>query len=154
MPEQNSAAEGALRAVVREVLRELLPVNGGGVPPAQQRLAAGRVPTPGVARVEEVRIGSDAELAAFVARLVALCEEEAGRAALREGRHRFRLARPAGQGAAPGPARRVEKCVLSETRLVELGCAGGELVLDKGVVVTPLARDKARELGIRLTRSE
>jgi hypothetical protein len=55
-----------------------------------------------------------------------------------------------------GPERhgeeRMDRGVLSESKVVGLARSGRRIVLGKRVVVTPLARDKARQLGVKLER--
>ena len=150
----------ALRALVREILRDL-------VPTARARTAATERPAAGSSapRVESVSISSDVELQAFVRRLLDLSADPGGREALRSGRHGFRLAdRGAGAPAAAKPAtpetegperhgeERMDRGVLSESKVVGLARSGRRIVLGKRVVVTPLARDKARQLGVKLER--
>ncbi len=166
----------ALRVLVREMLRDL-------VPAARTQAAADALPTSGSdaprpkprPKVESVSISSDAELQAFVRRLLDLSAEPGGREALRGGRHGFRLTNDGGGGggggggapepAAPKPAapkiaggpeqrgeERIGSGVLSETKVIGLARSGRRIVLGKRVVVTPLARDKARQLGVKLER--
>ena len=147
----------ALRSLVREVLRDLVPAARGHKPATETR-----PPETGAPRIEEVSVADDAELQALVRRLVELCADPAARAALRTGRHGFRLAngsaRRAGNGRAEtGPARsagaqRIDSGVLSESKVIALARAGRTIVVGKRVAVTPLARDKARQLGFKLER--
>ena len=117
-----------LRLMVREVLRETLsqrqPVPSGGV--------------------ETVRIANDQDLAAFVARLI----EPATLEGLRSGRLRFTLGNPASSAAATATAL---TGVITEQKLEQLK-GTGTLVLAAGAVLTPLARDKARRLGLTIER--
>ena len=88
-PEPDMTELEELRALVREVIRDVLP-NGLPV-------------------TETVNLSTDEDLAAFVTRLLDLDPDQ--REELRSGRKRFRLgaaARPvaAGSGTAPGPATR------------------------------------------------
>lgn len=138
----------ALRALVREVLREV-------VPSTRTQPAA---PAAESSKVESVSISNDGELQAFVRRLLDLSADPGGREALRSGRHGFRLA---GGSAAPAPApagperhreERMDRGVLSESKVIGLARSGRRIVLGKRVVVTPLARDKARQLGVKLER--
>jgi hypothetical protein len=149
----------ALRALVREVLRDLVP-KARGQGPATPGAPANATEAP---RVESVSISSDAELRSFVRRLLDLSADPGGREALRSGRHDFRLANGggascAGNGAEPvgGPERnyeeRIDRGVLSESKVIGLARSGRRIVLGKRVVVTPLARDKARQLGVKLER--
>ncbi len=144
-----------LRALVREILRELVS-SGTGAPP----------------RVEQVSISDDAALAAFVRRLLELFDDPATREDIRAGRHVFRLkeapaVRPAApstsaparaaprRAASPEPApmpERIDAGVLSEAKVIAIAASRDRVVLGKRVAVTPLARDKARELGLKLER--
>jgi hypothetical protein len=157
-----------LRAVVRAVLRDVLPAA------ALEERAGGRAapleraePSP-----ETVALGSDAELQAFVSHVAALCEDPRVRADLRAGRRPFRLAGarggatlPAGAapanasraGAAPlapvgGSVVRVEHGAVTERTVVRAAADGCRLVLGRRAVLTPLARDKARVLGVRIEK--
>lgn len=149
----------ALRRLVREILREAIPagVRSAAKTPARRptsRAASAR-------REESVAIGSDAELQTFVVRLLRLFEDPAGREALRSGRHVFRLGQAArgdrrggngGVQSAEGGAGHLDKGVLSEAKLISLAKTGKRITLGKGVTVTPLAKDKARQLGVKLER--
>jgi hypothetical protein len=115
-----------LRHMVREVLREAMAQRG----------------QPSGSAVEPVRISNDHELAAFVARLI----EPAVLEKVRAGRLRFTL------GAAPAPATATALTgVITEQKIDHLKGAG-TLVLAPGAVLTPLARDKARRLGLTIER--
>lgn len=149
----------ALRALVREMLRELVP-NGRPQSPATATANPSEAP-----HIESVSISSDAELQALVRRVLDLSADPAGREALRSGRRGFRLAPSIGapstgdpSGAAPvaeranGEVNRIDTGVLSESKVIGLARSGRRVVLGKRVVVTPLARDKARQLGVKLER--
>jgi hypothetical protein len=133
----SDAAE--LRALIREVIRDVLP-NGLPV-------------------TETVNLSTDADLASFVARLLDLSPEE--REEIRSGRKRFRLAGPAAAGAAAaGPAagaragevRRIERGAVTEAVVSQAARAGERLVLGRGAVLTPLARDRARASGVEIEK--
>ena len=144
-------SEAELRAMVREVLREAL---------SKRAVPAGQAAPP---TIESVSITSDSELAAFVRRLIQLLEDPAAGAALRSGRHSFSLA-----GGAPGApattttapavshATAAGQSVLVTGTVTEAKinkCAGAAaIVLAPGAVITPLARDRARALGLRIER--
>jgi hypothetical protein len=166
---------GVVREVVREVLEELLPrlaapvAADGPVPqvPAPPVAAVHRPsswqaadadPAPrgqGGATVEEVSIESDAELDAFVRRLLRLAENPRDRQALRAGRFRFAL-RPRAAGAAPGAAAvmRIERRAVTERVVDEAAAAGARLVLGPGAVLTPLARDRAKKLHVEIEKEK
>jgi hypothetical protein len=142
------------RKLVRELLQEALG-NGNGVPasvPPPPVAAVHRPSTwaqpagPGEVigspeRTETVRISSDADLAAFVQ----LVLDQSG--AIRAGRLRFTLG-----GSAPAGAMRVAHGAVTERTIKKAADAGARLVLGPGAVLTPLAREKARALGVDIER--
>ncbi len=156
-------SEAELRAMVRDVLREALASRKRGPGIAAPNGAAASGPKPSSAHaapgavapaVEPVAITSDADLASFVRRLTALLDDPATGAAIRAGRHRFSLiggrAAPSAPTAAPvAPAAVVLSGTVTEAKIVAHAKAG-TIVLAPGAVVTPLARDKARALGLKL----
>jgi hypothetical protein len=92
-------------------------------------------------RTETVRIAGDADLAAFVRTVLDNAD------AVRAGRLRFTL------GAASSPSvMRVAHGAVTERTIKKAADAGGRLVLGPGAVLTPLAREKARALGIDIER--
>ena len=138
-----------LRALVREVIRDVLPQ--------------------GLAVTETVNLSTDEDLAAFVKRLLDL--DPGQREELRSGRKRFRLASPqapsvpagAGQSGAgsingaeragpSAPVRRIERGAVTEAVIVAAARAGERLVLGRGAVLTPLARDRARASGVPIEK--
>ena len=132
-----------LRAAVRAVLRDVLPTL-----PAPT--AAGLT-----ARTEPVRVRDDSDLAALVARVLSLAEDPEACADLRSGRHRFVLAgsEPPGAPAAPSePTHRVDRGAVTERRVAAAAAAGARLVVGPRAVLTPLARDKARALGVAVEK--
>jgi hypothetical protein len=155
-----------VRAVIREVLAELLPGtlaaaggNGAGPARAQPGMTQPGMAQPGLPypvsedaqSVETVSLRTDADLGAFVRRLLHLFENPKHRDALRSGRLRFRLAPAALPGSAQ-PARRVEKGAVTEAMVAEAARAGARLVLGRRAVLTPLARDRARAAGVEIER--
>jgi hypothetical protein len=193
-----------LRALVREVIRDVLPDG---------------LPVNGLPVTETVYLSTDEDLAAFVARLLDLDPGE--REDLQTGRKRFRLARgndgtaatagrngtsaaldpaallnrpaldpavlpnrpapaqaaaadaaalpnrpaptqaaallirpaPAQAAAAGGaPVRRVESGAVTEALVKQAARAGERLVLGRGAVLTPLARDRARASGVEIVK--
>jgi hypothetical protein len=142
-----------LRALVREVIRDVLP---SGFP--------GSLPV-----TETVNLSTDEDLAAFVKRLLDL--DPGQREELRSGRKRFRLASPqvpsvpagagqAGAGHSNGaeragpsaPVRRIERGAVTEAVIAAAARAGERLVLGRGAVLTPLARDRARATGVQIEK--
>jgi len=164
----------AVRAVIREVLAELLPTAAPPAPahapvaqPAPGLPVQAPQPVPGHAgpaqpglaypvsenaqSVETVSLRSDADLDAFVRRLLHLFENPKHRDALRSGRLRFRVAPAAVPGSAQ-PAHRVDKGAVTEAMVAGAAKDGARLVLGRRAVLTPLARDRARAAGVEIER--
>ncbi|MHB1596088.1 MAG: hypothetical protein ACYCU3_18150, partial [Streptosporangiaceae bacterium] len=123
--------------------------SGGSAGPAQPGLA--HSVREQVDSAETVTLRTDADLDAFVRRLLHMFENPMHREALRTGRLRFRLA----AGSAPGsprPAHRVDKGAVTEAVVREAARAGARLVLGRRAVLTPLARDRARAAGVEIER--
>ena len=105
---------------------------------------------------EPVRITTDQDLASFVRLLIQRLDDPATGPAIRSGRHRFTLAvtkssvvaAPAAPGTG-GPA--VLSGTVTEAK-VERNAKAGTLILAPGAVMTPLARDRARALGLKIER--
>ena len=57
-----------------------------------------------------------------------------------------------------GPVRngthRIDKGLLTETMVVEIGRSNSRIIVGKTVAVTPLARDKAREVKLEIVRDK
>ncbi len=152
-----------LRALVREVIRDVLPK--------------------GLPGTETVNLSTDEDLAAFVRRLLDLDPDQ--REELRSGQKRFRLAtppsvaplppsrrgraaQPAGPRLAPAQAGtavtaangtrrtndgvRIERGAVTEAMINQAAQAGERLVLGRGAVLTPLARDRARTSGVPIEK--
>src|ERR1700760_2571337 len=103
---------GGVRALGREGLAGPLPGRGpslgAGPPGAPAQDGPVFTPRDGVRDVETVSLRTDAELAAFVTRLLHLFENPKHRGELQAGRLRFRLA-PAGVAGTARPTHRIEK---------------------------------------------
>jgi hypothetical protein len=127
-----------LRAAVRAVLRDVLPA---AVLDAARTASSA---TDG----EEVAMRTDADLDGFVRRLAALCADPKRRAALQQGRHGFRLATASELSSVAGDVVRIDRGAVTERTVSRAAAQGARLVLGKGAVLTPLARDKARSLGV------
>src|SRR6266851_4227311 len=143
-----------LRALVREVLREVLPTPGAPTPGAPAPSAVGAPPPaapPQVGAVYTVSLRTDQELAAFVSRILHLFENPKHRDDLRAGRLRFRLAASGPAGSAR-PAHRIEKGAVTEAAVRDAARAGARLVLGRRAVLTPLARDRARAAGVEIEK--
>jgi hypothetical protein len=95
----------------------------------------------GAARTETVRIAGDADLAAFVRTVLDNAD------AIRQGRLRFTLGSARSAGVF-----RIDRGAVTERTIKQAADAGGRLVLGPRAVLTPLAREKARALGIDIER--
>lgn len=131
----------------------LLPVRPGVPAPAgpDRPAPAGRGrPAPAdEAGSWTVRISTDEELHQFVLRVLRLADNAKLRRDLISGRVRFRLA----SGAARGHAEhRVDKGAVTERVVAAAAQAGARLVLGRRAVLTPLAKDRARALGVAISR--
>lgn len=126
----------ALRALVREVLLDVLPGLVGGTAP----------------RLELVRVRDDDDLAAFARRVLDAADD------VRAGRVVFALAdEPPSAASAPSAAaapagHHVERGAVTERHVRAAEAAGRRLVLGPRAVLTPLARDRARAKGVEIVR--
>jgi hypothetical protein len=150
-----------LRDLVREVLRDALPevVAGAGAGPGSPGAAEAAT----VAEAAEVvPVGTDAELAALVRRVATECADPQRREALAAGRVRFALDRAVRTSAGPSVASygqvepeavlRVERGAVTERQVRDAARRGVSIVAARGVVVTPLARDRARTSGVDIEK--
>ena len=119
----------------------------------------------------EIAVASDSDLNTF-AQQVALCALERDLlGAIASNRVRFRLAGGGGPRAAPaekaaaekaapgaaspakdGDAYHWEQGLLSETKITEIARSHAKLVLGRQALLTPLAWDRARSLGLQVVR--
>jgi hypothetical protein len=135
-----------LRALVREVIRDVLPK--------------------GLPVTETVNLSTDQDLAVFVNRLLDL--DPGQREELKSGRKRFRMPEISSVSPAPSvvagaangaeragestPVRRIERGAVTEAMVTAAALAGERLVLGRGAVLTPLARDRARASGVPIEK--
>jgi hypothetical protein len=127
----NAEISQELRGLVRDVLRETLAKRAA---PAQG--------------VEAVDVSTDAALQAFVARLASPGVIEAVRA----GKLRFTLGHAKSAQMPVAVSGAALEGVINERRVESLAGAG-TLKLGPTAVLTPLARDRARKLGLKIERS-
>ena len=154
MSADKSIDREAIRAMVRQVLRDALPeavrekIAAQAADAAAPKKKADARADSDASKIEDVSITTDAELAAFVRRVIEQRE------AIQAGRLKFRLkrARKSTEPAPQGGSERVDKGIVTEKKVMAAARAGKRLVVGKGVVLTPLARDKARQLGVEIER--
>ena len=150
---------GELRRLVAQIVRETVAgiatqefASMGRSGPGQQPAAPSVQPTgpitaAGRTRTEQVRITGDSDLQQFAFRLLALFESPKTREDIRAGRLRFQLAGGVAS-AASGAVERIESGAVTERRVAAAAASGASLLLGKAAVLTPLAREKARALGV------
>ena len=107
--------------------------------------------------VERVDLRSDADLDVFVQTLARRLENPRNRTAILSGKVRFQLAgAPAAPAASasPAPTIRVEAGAVTERAVKDAARAGARLVLSSRAVLTPMARDRARSLGVEVEKEK
>ena len=145
-----------IRQLVRDALRELLPADkanpetSGGALLSRLRSA---LLDPRSARVE-VTLDTASDLKTFARDLLQAPEDI--KTGILSVKIELGLAARGG-GVAPAPATRknqhqISKGVVTEIMVAEIGKTNDRLVIGKGVVVTPLARDRAREVKLEIVR--
>ncbi|HKQ96010.1 MAG TPA: hypothetical protein VJS40_10420 [Aestuariivirgaceae bacterium] len=148
-----------LRNLVRAVLRSTL--QDGGVSPAAppsntiERIRAALLPG------ASGQVSVTGDLTSFARDMVAAAAHEDIKAAIMSGRVVFAQAggdgppsRSISDNPVAGGMPRIAEGILNEHRIMEIGKSHARVVIGPEVVVTPLARDKARELKLELVRSK
>ena len=114
---------------------------------------------------ERVAIANDADLIGFARRVLSLAGDPAKAKEIAAGRYPFRLDRQAATPASAAPTPRaapatpsaaqshcIDSGVVTESTLNKLPRGLSQLLLGPGVTVTPLAKDRARALGLTFER--
>jgi hypothetical protein len=152
-----------LRRLVREVLKQALQERQPGAagpptaPPSNMIERMRQAAVPGGTGVVDV----DGDLNRFARECIQAAAHEDLKAAIMTGKLTFRQAHAAAS-PAPRPDRAptagasfsVNNGILNEVRIEEIGRQCARIVLGPDVVVTPLARDRARELKLELIRTK
>ncbi len=103
--------------------------------------------------VELIQLRGDDDLNAFVRSIAARLDDPAERTAILSGRRRFRLGGlPGSAPTQSGGVMRIEKGAVTERIVREAAEAGARLVLSPRAVITPMARDRARSLGVQIEK--
>lgn len=136
----------ALRALVREALRDALPGIAADL-------------RAGDADVRWVELRGDDDLARLVAEVVRIADDPQDGPRLRDGRLRFRLRTPSAPATPAQPERseqrieqRIDKGAVTERHVRAAEASGTRLVLGPAAVLTPMARDRARTAGVEIVR--
>ena len=144
------------RTLIRELVKSVI----------AEEVAAIRKPkaAPGSAAAEErIAIANDADLIGFARRVLSLAGDPAKAKEIAAGRYPFRLDRATQASAVPAPraapaappaaqSHRIDSGVVTESTLNRLPRGLSQLLLGPGVTVTPLAKDRARALGLTFER--
>lgn len=118
--------------------------------PATEALPEGAV-------IERVDLRSDSDLDAFVRTLARRLEDPRTRTAILAGTLRFQLAGTSGHVGASASVPsivRVESGAVTERAVNDAARAGARLVLSSRAVLTPMARDRARSLGVEIEKEK
>lgn len=154
----------ALRALVRQALRESLPDAAGEAPATDDGLAATIRSALGRGKPAKVSVALhvDGDLDRFARGIVEACVDDEIKAAVLAGDLSFEPRQATPSAPVAKTPTQVQKTgtfemtsgVLSETRIIEISRTHNRIVVGKDVVLTPLARDKAREIKIELVRQK
>lgn len=159
-----------LRSMVHEVLLEELTAlrNANGVskaPASAQKSVAGiaetSLPVQAPAEACWVPMRAESDLALFARRVLQLAEDPRRRQAIEGGVFPFRFERSTSggprTGVNPGTSSaalesRIDRGLVNEKHINKLPPGTTILNLGKRATITPLARDKARKMGITITK--
>jgi hypothetical protein len=119
-------------------------IGDGGAPASSSPGSATSLPAATGGRVEHVSLRDDAALDAFVRVVLSRADE------IRAGMLRFTLGAPA--TSSPAGVVRVDRGAVTERIVKQAADAGARLVLAPRAVITPLARERARALGVEIER--
>jgi hypothetical protein len=133
----------------------LPPAPGSRPAPAAPAVTAATRTAPvtrsaGGGEVQAVRMETSDDLREFALHILRLADNPKRRADLLAGRLRFELTARGGEQAAP--AQRIDKGAVTERAVIAAAKAGTGLLLGRRAVLTPLAADKARALGVRIEK--
>jgi hypothetical protein len=142
-----------LRRMVREVLQEVLP-RDATAPPDTRSATTATSATSGP-DVRRVCVADDHDLADLVTQVLNLAVDPARVDDLRAGRIRFTLEKAdlSAAASAPGPIE-VERGAVTERLIQRASREQRSLLIGRRAVVTPLARDRARSLGVTIDRRD
>jgi len=148
-----SADNEMLRSLVREALRDALG-GASGASEIAKALAGNSTPIQKPAQVVElVSLSTDSDVSSFVHRILDLAADGKTLSALRQGELVFQLTEQAKtSGAATPGTTRIEKGAVTESTIRKAAESGSTVIVGRKVVVTSLARDKARDLGVTIVR--
>jgi hypothetical protein len=150
-----------LRSMVRQALNETLGAKGDA--PAETAGDLASEIRAALARGKPAKVGvavrSASDLDQFARGIVAASEDAVLKKAILAGDVRFEIAggaepKTVAKGGTRGGSFHMESGVLGETKIVELARSHSKIVVGSDVVVTPLAREKARQLKVEIARQK
>ena len=146
------------RNLIRELVKSVIAEEVAAI----RKPKAAHAPT---TAEERVAVANDADLIGFARRVLSLAGDPVKAKEIAAGRYPFRLDRPTQATAAPTPratptptapppaqSHRIDSGVVTESTLNKLPRGLAKLLLGPGVTVTPLAKDRARALGLTFER--
>jgi hypothetical protein len=141
-----SIDNNALRALVREALQDAIAAKG--------KL---ELPQSPAAVTEQISLSSNSDVFVFVQRILDMATDSATANRLRSGQIRFELAlsQPGSAAVDAGTANsalRIERGAITESMVNKAAAEGGKLIAGSAAVITPLARERARKLGVTITK--
>lgn len=153
MTEMTNLIQADLRSLVRDVLREVLPASIKNKAVEEKSTDASEISP---VNHEWVLLNTDFDVDAFVRRLAQMCEDPLQRADLANGVIRFRITPTNTAPATPESKKviRIERGAVTERHVREASREGAALLLNRTAVLTPLARDRARALGVEVEREK
>jgi len=148
----NAVPNELLRAVIREVLQDVV----------ANEVTAASATRAGVDRAEKVVIATQEDLDRAIARVLADAANPSRRRAIELGRTRFVLAdgnhaNPRASGSVPATrnvvaTERITRGAVTERHVIAAAQAGSAIVIGEKVVITPLAKERARATGVEIRR--
>jgi hypothetical protein len=141
-----SIDNNALRALVREALQDAIAAKGSL-----------QLPQSPAAVTEQISLSNNSDVFAFVQRILDMATDSATANRLRSGQIRFELATSQTGSATSEPGNshgslRIERGAITESMVNKAAAEGGKLVAGSAAVITPLARERARKLGVTITK--
>lgn len=142
-----------LRTLVREALRDALGGADGIRDAAKALSGQSQKPAKTAQVVEMVSLSSNSDLTNFVNRVLDLATDAKTLNAMRQGELVFQLGTSASSNNNhDSGTTRIEKGAVTESTIRKAAESGSTLIVARKVVVTSLARDKARDLGVTIIR--
>lgn len=136
----SNAVESEIRALVRELLRDIVPQSANEANPGART----------------VNVATAADLTEFAALVLDLAKDSAAERDIRSGRLRFEPAACSREATAPAPTNapvlRIDKGAVTEKVIIRAAESGTKLVLGRRAVITPLAKEAARKNGVGIER--